>query len=160
MAKQVLVHKLNEEGALTLDPLTGQITTPLDERPEWSDGLAVALFAERDKFYSSRLGDEFKAEHRHPEMIAFEDLSWLAAGEDEGEAVEIEANGEYRMEVVAEILGIDREGEMETLATTGLTGYTTTAEVEIDTLQHMEQDEHGLYRKVAEEGFVENRKTA
>ncbi len=162
-AKTVLVHKVNEEGALVLDAITGRITTPLDERPEWSDGLAVAMFNERDQFYSSRLGDKYTAEHKHPEMIAYQDLTWLGAGENEGEAVEIEADADYRMEVVSEILGIDREGELEDLGTLGATdasGYTVTGTVDVDTLQHMTQDEHGLYRKVAEEGFAEQRRTA
>jgi len=102
--KTILVHYEGEPGALTIDHLTGIILTPNDERPEWSDGLAVALTAERAHFYQSRLGDAYAP----PEAVEMRDLGWVAIDPETGEATEIEADADYRMDVLAAATGLSR----------------------------------------------------
>lgn len=109
-ARTVLVHRKDEEGALIIDAHTGKITQPADEVPAWANGLAVALLAERHGFYTQRLGTGYTDAMKTPDLLAYEDLGWLATGED-GEAVEIEADDEHRREVLAEVLGIDRSAD-------------------------------------------------
>lgn len=120
----ILVHKLGDEGTITIDNLTGGIVTPIDERPDWAEGLANALPRERETFYKTRLGEDIAATNK-PDAIAFEDLAWVGV-DGEGDLVELSADHEFRMEVVKEFLGIDEEtGEMTK------DGWRTVAEVEI-----------------------------
>lgn len=106
-----LVHKKDAEGALVINAMTGIITQPVDERPEWAEGLTCALLTERHKFYNDRLGPQYAAAHNMPEAYAFEDLGWIAVDAD-GEPVELEADAEHRMTVLAEVLGIDRTADL------------------------------------------------
>lgn len=108
--KTITVHKEGEEGSLEVDFDTGIITTQVDGRPDWAEGLSTALLSERHQFYAQRLGDKYAEEHSRPSGIAYQDLGWIGAGED-GELMEIDADHEYRMEIVATVLGIDREAD-------------------------------------------------
>lgn len=108
----VLVHKEGEEGVFTIDRLTGRITTPIDERPEWCDGLATALIQERLKFYKDRLGDGTQfAAIEAATAIEYSDLGWIGV-DAEGDEVEIEADPATRTEMLAAALGMDEEGEL------------------------------------------------
>ena len=125
--RQIMVHKEGEEGALQVDALTGYITTPVDARPDWSDGLAVALLQERATFYERRLGPAFSPAMRDATAIAFQDLGWVGVDEEQ-EACELSADHEYRADVVAKVLGINREDFEADADHFG----PTVAEVEID----------------------------
>jgi hypothetical protein len=108
MKKTIIVTKTNEDGAIQIDARDYSIVTPAHERPEWADGIAVASYAERTKWYESRLGTQLPEELRSPEVLNFADLSWI--GHDEaGDEVELDADNDYRMDVLSEILGVDRE---------------------------------------------------
>lgn len=129
--KTVLVHKEGEEGSILLDYDTGIVTTPIDERPDWADGLAVGQLQERRRFYEQKLGETTAAalleEVTEAKGIAFQDLSWVGSSET-GENTELNADPDYRMDVVAKALGIEREaGDTDVLAVQG-----AIAEVEID----------------------------
>ncbi|MBO6814539.1 MAG: hypothetical protein JJ891_06750 [Rhizobiaceae bacterium] len=125
VGKEVPVHKEGHEGVLMVDSLTGEVTTPTDQKPEWADGFAVALLAERTGYYESRLGTELSDELRSPEMFDADDLGWIGL-DAEGDEVEIEASGEKRMTLLAEELGVDRENLDEDQFSNA------TAEVEVD----------------------------
>ena len=75
---QIIIHKADQEGAFHIDALTGQITTPTDERPEWAEGYAVALLGERTGWYEQRLGQQLPDNIRKPAMIDASDLGWIA----------------------------------------------------------------------------------
>lgn len=107
----VLIHRANVEGALIVDALTGLIAQPLDERPDWAEGLSCALLAERLNWYSSRLSPEAMAPLKRPEAIAYEDLGWVAV-DAEGEPFEQEADAEHRMATLAELLGVSRPDDL------------------------------------------------
>lgn len=127
--KTITVHKEGEEGSLEVDFDTGIITTQVDERPDWAEGLSTALLAERSQFYTQRLGSKYGEEHARPSGIAYQDLGWIGAGED-GELMELDADTDYRMQIVADVLGIDREAGQS--ADAPIFGKTL-AEVEIET---------------------------
>ncbi|UIY29207.1 hypothetical protein LZK73_21985 [Neorhizobium galegae] len=105
---RIAIHKAGHEGAFHITALEGQIVTPFDERPDWAEGYAVALLGERTGWYEQRLGKQLPDSIRKPEMIDVRDLGWIAL-DHEGSEVEIEADGDYRMDVLAGILNIDRE---------------------------------------------------
>lgn len=94
----------SQEGGLLLDARTGQIVTPVDERPEWADGYAVAQLAERNGWYEKRTGQQVE----QPEFMIATDLAWIGV-DAEGDEVEIEANAETRQTILATMLGIDLE---------------------------------------------------
>jgi hypothetical protein len=106
----IVIHKEGEEGALTVNRYTGVITTPGSERPEWAQGLATAMLAERIEFYGKRLGTDSQAFKNlaDPQAIAFNDLAWIGVDAN-GDEIEIEADGDHRMDVVAQLIGVDRE---------------------------------------------------
>lgn len=106
--KRIIVHKDGAEGSLELNAMTGQVVTPTDELPEWGQGLIVGLLIERKRWYETRLGkDLFASHHRDPDAIVLQDLGWVALDPETGEEMEMEADSEYRMGVVAQALGID-----------------------------------------------------
>lgn len=107
MTNRIIVHKADNEGAIHIDARTGEILTPLSERPEWADGYAVALLAERTGWYEQRLGKQLPDTLTRPEMLDTADLGWIAF-DAEGEEVEIEADTDHRMDVLAELLNVDR----------------------------------------------------
>lgn len=112
----IIVHKEGEEGALTIDRLTGRITTPHEERPDWAEGYAVAMLEERIKFYTDRLGSQAPTDVLEPQAIEVSDLSWIGVNAD-GDEVETEAEAETRMSMIASVFGMDREtGELDGIA--------------------------------------------
>lgn len=106
--KVALVHKDGAEGALAIDAITGQVLPNQHDRPDWAEGLVAALLAERHGFYAKRLGSKYADEHAHPEAYQFADLGWVGV-DAEGLEVELAADDEYRMDVLAKVLGADRE---------------------------------------------------
>lgn len=106
--KNIIITKTGEEGAILVDRLEGKVITAADERPEWADGLANAMLAERSGWYEKRLGKQLSAELARPETLAFEDLEWIGI-DAEGDEVHLEADQDYRMDKLAEMMGIDRE---------------------------------------------------
>lgn len=118
--KTVHVHKQNEEGMLAIDAFTGQVIMG-EDTPEWAKelGLVVAQLTERHVFYGKRLGDDYVAQHQQPDILAFEDLGWLCLV-DNGTVVPheaiVQADDEFRMNVVAEVLGINRDADDQTNA--------------------------------------------
>lgn len=105
---EVTVHKEGEEGTITLDGLRGVITTNIMDRPDWSEGLVYGLLGERRDFYQTRLGGKATEDLLRPSAIAYQDLGWVGL-DDEGNETEHAADPEFRMEVLAAHLGIDRE---------------------------------------------------
>ncbi len=124
MTTNVIVHKEGEEGTIQVDRLTGRITTHTNDRPEWALGLANAMLQERLEFYEKRLGngEAFKS-LASADAIEFSDLAWIGVDANQDEC-ELEANLDYRMDLVAKAIGVDRE-------TGDITG-TIIAEREID----------------------------
>lgn len=108
MSKQIIITKGGEEGSILIDHLDGRVLTPADERPQWADGLAAAMLVERTGWYEKRLGAQLSAEQARPDIIAFEDLEWVAI-DAEADEVHLEADADFRMETLATIMGIDRE---------------------------------------------------
>jgi len=104
------VHAQDAEGTIALD-LNGRILTPLNERPEWAHGLAIALLGERTKYYTDRVGPEAAKDHLAMNTINAEDLHWVAFDEG-GDEVEVEAHAEFRAHTLAVMLGVDDEGEI------------------------------------------------
>lgn len=147
--RTIPVHKIDSEGVLLINAMTGQVQQPLDERPEWSEGLACALLAERHGWYSKRLGAQYADEHKQPEAFAYEDLGWLGVDED-GEPVELSADEEHRMETIAGALGLDREeGEIR---------GKTLAEVELSLDRERTEGEVAALEEAQEQGFQEVRR--
>lgn len=117
--RTIFVHKKDAPGGIQLDAYTGNITTPPADRPDWCEGLVTALLTERYTFYNSRLGPEYAKQHALPDAIAFEDLGWIVINSEstdiDGEdgLIELQADAEFRMSVIAAVTGIDRAGELE-----------------------------------------------
>jgi hypothetical protein len=111
----VIVHKDGEEGTLTIQAQDGKIVTPDLQRPDWAEGLGVAVVQERTRFYETRFGKDstqFKAILDQTQAIEFSDLIWLGV-DAAGEPIEITYDANYRSEIVAKALGIDTdEGTM------------------------------------------------
>ncbi len=99
----LMVHRKDAEGTLMLDRRTGAIVTPIMDRPEWAEGLAVALLAEHREWYTKRTGS-----YVEPQLFDMADLGWVGMTEDEGTA-EVFADAEVRQERLSHMLGVDRE---------------------------------------------------
>ena len=151
MQQTTLVHKKDHEGALTIDTLSGQITTPLMDRPEWAQGLAVADLAERLGFYSQRLGAKFAQEHKTPQAIAYEDLRWMTVDEAGEVAEYVEADSEFRMTVVAVVLGMDRPNDLSVPAT--VSNGKVLAEVELSLDRERTPEEIAAFQDAQREEF-------
>jgi hypothetical protein len=110
--KTAQVSKQGAEGLLTIDSFTGVVVLN-EDTPEWATdlGLVSAVLSERHAFYASRLGPQYAMEHVSPEVFAYEDLAWLTLVDDGANGTEaiVEADEEHRMEVVAAVIGIDRD---------------------------------------------------
>jgi hypothetical protein len=170
MHQTTLVHKKDEEGALTIETLTGQITTPISERPEWAAGLVLADLSERLGWYAHRLGENFTQEHKTPQAIAYEDLSWMALDEDgelmtttlaNGETVAsgIQFDHEFRMNVIATITGVERSEDAAEFS--GLAaGGRILAEAEVATDQFRTSAEITAFQEAQKEGFNEGKESA
>lgn len=139
-----LVHKKDAEGALIIDALTGHIIQDPMERPDWSEGLSVALLGERLGYYNTRLGHHFTDDMKKPEAYAYEDLGWIGV-DGEGDPLEIEADAEHRMSVIAEVLGVNRED--------GTVTGTVAAEVEIAFDKERTGDEVAALELAQSHGF-------
>jgi hypothetical protein len=149
MTKQqpILVHKEGEEGVLTIDRLTGRITTPHDDRPDWAEGYATAMLAERQQFYAKRLGQESTSYQSLMDAAAIEasDLSWIGV-DAEGDEREIEASSEYRNGMLAQALGVNEE--------TGEISGTILAEHEVDRdMTARTPAEYAALEQSVEQGF-------
>lgn len=123
---QTLVHMQGHEGTIMIDPLTGMILTPNDEKPEWAEDYSIAQVAQRMRYYSEAVGpDQLPNAFKLPEVMAAEDLDWLCVRDlgmdEEGnqlyhvnedgtqdpfEAWEEVANQEFRSEIVAVLSGL------------------------------------------------------
>lgn len=108
--KTIPVSKKDSEGIIEIDAMTGTITTPPGERPDWAEGLAVAMLAERVGYYEKALGATMAEDQRHPEQLHYEDLSWIGV-DAEGDEVEVEAIHQFRSEKLAEVLGISTDAD-------------------------------------------------
>lgn len=140
------VHRTDHEGVLQVNALTGIITTPNDERPDWAEGLTCALLAEHKQFYASRLGEAgVKLASETAEMLNYEDLGWIGVDED-GNEVEIEAQAEFRMNLIADLIGVDRE-------TGEITGGKVLAEAEIAMDRNRTPEEAAAFEHSQEVGF-------
>lgn len=106
----IVVHKANAEGALAIGSLSGRILTPIMERPEWSEGLAVAKLGDRVEWYQQRLGKDVSADT----VVAFEDLGWVCVDAEGGE-MEITADSEFRMDIIAEATGVIRSNDLSSI---------------------------------------------
>lgn len=99
------VHCPGHDGALMIDHETGVIVgPPLDERPEWAEGLAMALLHEHYRYYTLRTGPAYQ----EPDVFAMGDLAWLGV-DAEGDEMEVPASDDVRQDRLASMLGIDRE---------------------------------------------------
>lgn len=120
----VLVHKQNEEGAITIDRSTGQIVTPHDERPDWAQDYQIAQVAERHLFYVDRLGALYTEDRQRPDILAAEDLGWVCAREypvdapyvnpetgekSDHELYTVDADHEFRQAQLAAVFGVEAE---------------------------------------------------
>lgn len=148
--RTILVHKKDAEGSLTINALTGHILTEPGERPDWSEGLTLALMAERHGFYSSRLGHHYSDEMKKPDALSYEDLGWIGV-DAAGDPIEIEADAEHRMTVISEILGIERTDDLST--PTLVSKGRVLAEVEIAMDKERTAEEHAAFEHAQEVGF-------
>lgn len=108
MSNRIAVHMEGQEGAIQIDALEGKVMTPADERPAWAENYAVALMGERTGWYEMRLGQQLPENIRRPEILDARDLGWIAF-DAEGDEVEIEADLDHRMDVLAGLLDVDRQ---------------------------------------------------
>lgn len=99
----VFVHLADHDGMLIVDRMTGVILTPLMERPDWCDGLAIAILQEHQHYWESRTGS-----YTQPQLFDMRDLSFIGMNSEQ-EEVEVSADPDYRMDILAERYGLDRE---------------------------------------------------
>lgn len=157
----ILVHKTDEAGAIIVDRMTGSILTPSNERPDWAEGLAAAMLAERVGWYENRLGKNLPDTLRSPHACNYADLSWVGV-DAEGDEVEIEAAAEYRMTTLAAIMELDLDADNFELPVSGEVAhaftdytYTTTPGTDEQTLAEVEGQTFGVAheeRKTASSG--------
>jgi hypothetical protein len=109
--RTLTVHKEGAEGTLQVNALTGRILTPVDDRPDWSEGLAACLPQSRITWYMKRLGEKHPTVQtiKDAEVVAFQDLDWVGVNADQ-QTVELDADPEFRMEAVTKVLGISEDG--------------------------------------------------
>lgn len=103
--KRIAIVKDGHEGGFHINGTTGQVIQEGD-LPEWGQGYVVAHLGERTGWYEQRLGQQLPDSIRSPEVIQVVDLEWSGL-DPEGDEVHIEADNEYRMSKLAEILGLD-----------------------------------------------------
>ena len=134
-----IVHKADAEGALIIDALQGNIVQPIDERPEWSEGLFTALIPERYRFYSTRLGKEYAdTMTASDEPIDFADLGWLGVDADGNPGVELSADPEFRMNVIASHLKLHRPNDLSNIPHDDTKGELGHALVDMNTIYDAE----------------------
>lgn len=143
--KSIAVHKKDAEGVLMIDALSGVVI--LDGAPEWATdlGLSMAMHSERVLWYTKRIGS-LPDELAKPEVLAFEDLTWFALNPTDGEETVIEADDEFRMEVLAQALDINRsiEDGVDTIAGKGyeihVASDNTRSEAELASLREAQEE--------------------
>lgn len=146
--KTCLVHKQNEEGAIAIDAITGRVLGGWQDadRPQWSEGLAVAVLSERSTYYTRALGaDVFTGEMKSPVAFAFEDLAWVGVDPESGDELSLDASTEFRQKIVSTFMGEhidpvtgDISGEHETL--------------ELDTARHRSAEEIAALEETQKQG--------
>jgi hypothetical protein len=157
--RTIVVHKEGAEGTLQVEHLTGKIITPVDQRPDWAEGLAACAPQERITFYQQRLTTKAKGgsevafnagdmqKIREADAIAFQDLHWYGVNAEQ-EAIEIEADNEYRLELLAKMIGVDTEA--------GTMGDGVVAERELaQAFTRRTQDEQDALAEATAAGFPE-----
>lgn len=107
----LIITKADCEGTIRINALDGRVVQD-EANPEWSEGLAVAMLAERIGYYEGRLGKAAAGEILGADTIAFEDLGWLGVDNEQNE-VTVDADAEHRMGVIAKAMGVDLEGALE-----------------------------------------------
>lgn len=148
MPKHIIIHKTNAEGLLLIDALDGSVITAPEERPDWAEGLAAAMLAERNGWYEKRLGKWLPDALRSPQSMNADDLTWIGV-DHEGDEVEIEASTEYRTDILATLLEIDTSADSFELPVDGevasaLVDYTyMTAPTDEQTLAEAEAQDFG-----------------
>lgn len=159
-----LVHRKDHEGMLQIDAFTGQVLPEQHERPEWAEGLIMAMLAERHTFYGSRLGPLYSEDMKSPEALAFEDLTWLGVETREdrdnaGDEITIEYDPEHRMEVMSSVVGIASREATDTADLDGLVeGAKVSVEMAYDNTRTGEEAKALI--DATEEGFGEAQKAA
>ena len=144
-APHIVVHRAGQEGTILVCAADGEIVTPIDFRPDWAEGLVVAMLAERLGFYQKRVGPKAAEELRRADAIAFEDLGWI--GMTDHGSVEIEPDSDVRADRVAAALGVDREA-----FDTEQDFKNVVAEVEIDMdFSRTVEENERLYQEVQED---------
>lgn len=97
-------------GGFVISSLSGEILTPPNERPEWAGGVVQAQLAERIGWYEKRIGEHLAEQRRVPDFINFQDLGWVGV-DAEGDVVAIDPDNQFRMEILAEYLEIDKSAD-------------------------------------------------
>lgn len=115
--KRLLVHRDGEEGGFEIEPQgngnTAKVVTPPNDLPDWAinEQIVSADMKERREFYEQRVGAEGYTDILgKEEAIQFQDLKWTAV-DNEGDLVIIEPNHSWRLENLADILGLDTSAE-------------------------------------------------
>lgn len=146
--RTLVVHKEGAEGTLLVDYMTGKILTPIDEKPDWAQGLAACLPQERITFYLHRFGTEGKEIEaiKNADAVAMQDLSWVGVDANQ-EATELEADLDYRLELVGKLLDIDTE-------TGAVPGTTQERELVMTNTRRTAEEQHTL-EVAMNQGFPE-----
>lgn len=146
------VHKKDGEAVLLIDSYTGQILPESKHGPDgipgWATdlGVVMAMLGERALWYAKRVNGQMPEELKAPEVMAFEDLTWLSLNPSDGDETTIDADDEFRMEVLAQVLGINRSEEdgVDTIAGKGLEVYVssdnTRSEAELAELREAQEE--------------------
>lgn len=115
--KRILIHREGEEGGFEIElqgnGKTAKVATPPNELPDWAinEQIVSADMGERKEFYERRVGAEGYTDILgKEEAIQFQDLKWTAV-DNEGDLVIIEPNHSWRLENLADILGLDTSAE-------------------------------------------------
>lgn len=160
--KSFVVHKTGEEGGLLIDAMSGAVLPNQPDRPEWSQGYAMAQLVERHGYYAKRLGVQFADTMKQPEAFNADDLAWLGLDE-EGQEVEIAASTEYRSQVLKDVLvaaGIiadtDTADVQEIIDGPGIVSYQTTVDID----RERTAEEISAIEKAASTNFEDLLKTS
>ena len=110
----ILVVKEGTEEGFMISRLDGKVLYdgPNDVLPEWApEGLTNADLHERRQWYIARVGRDGMELLGSGDVLDIRDLRWFAFDGDTMEAVEIEADVQYRAETLAKLLGLTPEGQ-------------------------------------------------
>lgn len=102
MEQRVAITKQGEEGVIEIDAKDGRVLTNSEALPSWAEWVVIAMLNERTGWYQQRTGATIiLGEHE-----SFEDFEWLGLDHN-GDEVHIEADQEFRMAKLADMLGVD-----------------------------------------------------